>query len=184
MRASLPCALFRCCGFILLIASGAGVIPARADLYYVNTFAGSNAGNGVTGAYNQLGYSSTSGVYGAGIGCNNPCATYTSQSGTPNVLGLTSSFDTTTTSVPGASGASYAAADLASGTIRVSVATTTAVGAVVYAYPYAEIYDTLTFNIPGATASTMTPITVDYKLDGTYGFSGPPRIRVAMRRAC
>jgi hypothetical protein len=97
--------------------------------------------------------------------------------GSPNVTGLTASFDQTTASAPanGMSSQSSVAADLATGTIHGFVSVVPAdftYGGFVEPSADAEMTDTVTFNIPGATETTMTPISFSYLLDGTFTSGG------------
>jgi len=105
-----------------------------------------------------------------------PGVVYTA-SGSPDVTGLTASFDQTTASAPanGMSSQSSAAADLASGAIHGFVSVVPA--DFMYAgFPETladvDLLDTITFHIPGATDTTVTPISFSYLLDGTFTSDG------------
>jgi PEP-CTERM motif len=148
----------------LLLAGGAR--PSSLGLYYVLTDSQSAASNNsdIEGDIENV-YNST---VGATQSLSNLGFSYT-VSGSPNVLGLTSSFDQTSASAGGNSSSSYAAADLAAGIVRAD-ANSPAGNA--YSGANAEVYDTLSFNIPGATSSTTTLLTMDFSLDGTFDGNG------------
>ena len=143
----------------LLFAVGAG--SAAADTVYVLTDAQSSATNSVdTEGSAEKNYNSTVGDttsvtnFGASL-------LYT---GSPNTVGLTSSFDSTSASVlNGGSSSAYAAADLGSGTLHAAASASTN-GASSSAL--AEFADTLTLSIPGAGPDTITMVGVNITVDG------------------
>jgi hypothetical protein len=151
------------CWVALLLAGAAG--PAPADtLFYVLTDSQSAAGNASTDVEGDIEnvYNST---VGATQSLSNLGFSYTA-TGSPNVLGLTSSFDQTSADAGGGNASSsYAAADLGAGIVR-AYANSPAANA--YSTSNTEVYDTLTFNIPGATSSTTTLLTMGVTLDGTF----------------
>jgi hypothetical protein len=151
------------CWVALLVAGAAG--PATADsMFYVLTDSQSEAANASTNVEGDIEnvYNST---VGATQSLSNLGFSYTAI-GSPNVLGLTSSFDQTSADAgSGNASSSYAAADLGAGIVR-AYANSPAANA--FSSSNAEVYDNLTFNIPGATSSTTTLLTVDLSLDGTF----------------
>lgn len=154
------------CWAALLLAGAAG--PATADsLFYVLTDSQSAAGNASTNVEGDIEnvYNST---VGATQSLSNLGFSYTA-TGSPNVLGLTSSFDQTSADAGGGNASSsYAAADLGAGIVR-AYANSPAGDA--FSGANAEVYDNLTFNIPGATSSTTTLLTVGLTLDGSFNDS-------------
>jgi hypothetical protein len=155
------------CWVALLCVGAAG--PATADtLFYVLTdsqSAAANASTNVEGDIENV-YNST---VGATQSLSNLGFSYTA-TGSPNVLGLTSSFDQTSADAGGGnSSSSYAAADLGAGIVR-AYANSPAANA--EAGANAEVDDTLTFNVPGATSSTTTLLTWGVSLDGSFNGNG------------
>jgi hypothetical protein len=151
------------CWMALLVAGAAGPAPA-SSLFYVLTDSQSAAGNASTNVEGDIEnvYNST---VGATQSLSNLGFSYTA-TGSPNVLGLTSSFDQTSADAGGGNASSsYAAADLGAGTVQ-AYANSPAADA--ESTSNAEVYDTLTFNIPGATSSTTTLLTVGLSLDGSF----------------
>jgi hypothetical protein len=154
----------------LVVAIGAG--SAAASTYYVSTNAQSNYRT-ATGA--SLSYNSNT---GATQSITNDGAQVETYSGTPNILGLTSSFDQSSffqgTTNGTVTGSAYAAADLASGTVRAAAAGSSTIvnGPFGVGATLAQLSDTLTFTIAGAGPTTVTDITVNYSLDGTFSFGG------------
>jgi hypothetical protein len=157
-------------GVITLLLGGAGA--QGGTIYFIHTDADSTVGQ--QGA--NMSYDSRSGstlTEGGNAGFS-----FTS-SGSPNVSGLTSSFDQTSAQAPGSlspfalvTASAYASADLASGSVRISgTGDITVSNNGVYgpgeASGSADLFDQLTFHVAGATASTVTPITVTYSFDGT-----------------
>jgi hypothetical protein len=157
------------CWVALLLAGAAG--PASADsLFYVLTDSQSAAGNPSNNNSGDIEnvYNSTA---GATQSLENFGFAYT-VSGSPNVLGLTSSFDQTSANAGGPGdnfSSSFAAADLAAGIVRADANSPTGDAE---AGANAEVYDTLTFNIPGATSSTTTLLAVGLTLDGSFNGNG------------
>jgi hypothetical protein len=143
-----------------------------ASSFYVSTNAQSNYRT-ATGA--SLSYNSNT---GATQSITNDGAQIETYSGTPNILGLTSSFDqssfTQSTTNGTVTGSAYAAADLSSGSVHAAASGSSTIvnGPFGVGATLAQLNDTLTFTILGATATTVTDITVNYTLDGTDSY-GP-----------
>lgn len=125
-----------------------------ADTFYITTETTAN----IAGASSAAGYTSD---FGTGGDSTSGMATF-NFAGSPNILGLTSAYDSLTTSDSSSTSTSYAASDLATGTVKNSVSTA------FYAFSLTNWYDTLTFNIPGATQSTVTELSINYLLDGSF----------------
>lgn len=155
---------------LLALAVGAG--SAAASTFYVSTNAQSNYRT-ATGA--SLSYNSNTGATQTITNDGSQIETY---SGTPNILGLTSSFDQSSFSQDTTNGlvtgSAYAAADLSAGTVRAasSGSSTIVNGPFGVGATLAELSDALTFTIAGAGPTTVTDIVVTYTLDGTDSF-GP-----------
>jgi hypothetical protein len=151
-----------CC--LALLLTGA-VVPANATAitgYYVITDSKSVATNNVdTEGSVEMVYNTTN---GSTTSITNIGATLTN-SGSPNVLGLTSSFDQTSAAVGTFTSASYAAADLSTGWLKASVSN---VGDGPFSSSQAAFSDTLTFAIPGATSTTVTDVGIHYVVHGSF----------------
>lgn len=156
--------------FALVLALG--VEFAAASTFYVNTNAQSNYRT-ATGA--SLSYNSNTGATETITNDGSQVETY---SGTPNVLGLTSSFDqssfTQNTTNGLVTGSAYASADLSSGSVRAAASGSSTIlnGPFGVGVTLAQLSDSLTFTIAGAGPTTVTDITVTYTLDGTDSY-GP-----------
>jgi hypothetical protein len=156
----------------ILLALAIGTGPAAASSFYVSTNAQSNYRT-ATGA--SLSYNSNTGATQTITNDGFQTETY---SGTPNVLGLTSSFDqssfTQSTTNGTVTGSAYAAADLSSGSVHAAASGSSTIvnGPFGVGATLAQLSDTLTFTILGATSTTVTDITVSYTLDGTDSY-GP-----------
>jgi hypothetical protein len=157
--------IFRGMTFVMALAVSAGL--AAASSFYVSTNAQSNYRT-ATGA--SLSYNSNTGATQSITNDGFQTETY---SGTPNILGLTSSFDqssfTQGTTNGTVTGSAYAAADLASGSVRAAASGSSTIvnGPFGVGGTLAQLNDTLTFTILGAGPTTVTDITVNYTLDGT-----------------
>jgi hypothetical protein len=141
-------------------------------LYDVNTSATSGGFNPSQGqaCSVSMGYDSRLGTSG-GLGEPGLCGWLSFQAGgTPNTLGLTSSFDNTSAGgTDGSASSSSAAADLATGSIHLDTSVTLGGGGVdAESAASAQLVDQLTFNIPDANPSTLTTISFDYSLDGLF----------------
>jgi hypothetical protein len=164
--------------FAIMAAPAVAItLPIGANGYYVETIANSFVTSSVLAAQAFYNYS----VPGATFPLMSVDPNYSgSQAGTLDTTGLaTSSFNQTTglfnfgspypycPSCPNASAISYAAADLSTGSLHaygqgVSNAS---------AQSYAFMSDTLTFTVAGADASTVTPITITWSLDGSWSYN-------------
>jgi hypothetical protein len=153
---------------LLVLAVGAG--SAAASSFYVSTNAQSNYRT-ATGA--SLSYNS---VTGATQSISNDGSQTETYSGTPNILGLTSSFDQSSfsqgTTYGTVTGSAYAAADLSSGSVHAAASGSSTIinGPFGVGATLAQLSDTLTFTILGAGPTTVTDITVTYTLDGTDSY--------------
>jgi hypothetical protein len=154
-------------GLTLAVVLAAGAGPVAASSFYVSTNAQSNYRT-ATGA--SLSYNSNT---GATQSITNDGAQIETYSGTPNILGLTSSFDqssfTQSTTNGTVTGSAYAAADLSSGSVHAAASGSSTIvnGPFGVGATLAQLNDTLTFTILGAGPTTVTDITVNYTLDGT-----------------
>lgn len=164
---------------LAILLAGATCIQA-ASLFYVATSSTSGApstGDNASATYNT----STGASFQTSIPQAGGTATAT---GTSNVTGLTSSFDQTSatgfgvlTPFPALDASSYTAADLSAGSVKSLVSGNEGVsanGAVAFGSgsAVAEIFDTLTFHVAGATNSTVTDIVINTSLDGSAGLNG------------
>jgi hypothetical protein len=152
-----------------VLAIGVASSAAAAPVFFVNTNAQSNYRT-ATGP--SISYNTNTGATQTITNDGFQTETY---SGSPNVLGLTSSFDQTTMSdSQGATGSSYASADLNTGIVRAAAAGsgTDSNGPFGVGAAHAMFEDTLTFTVQGAGSSTVTDIGVNYNLDGTDSYVG------------
>ena len=124
-------------------------------------------------------------TYNTNTGATTQITGTATASGTANVSGLTSSFDQSTANgftflppVNPLNAFSFAAADLSSASVRAmgggneQIAYNGAVGEG-EGFGIAEIFDTLTFYVAGATSSTVTNIGINYSLNGSVTRPGP-----------
>lgn len=116
------------------------------------------------GAAGQADYN-LSGAFGSHTGAKFVTGPGGTATGTTDTSGfLTSSWDSATSSSSGQTASANAAADLAMGLLRASIATD---GALMGASAYAQFSDTLHLTVAGAGPTTVTPIGVRFALDGT-----------------
>jgi hypothetical protein len=163
-RVRLPLPRVNCLSFSCLALLFAGaVVPAHAAaLFYVITDSLSvTTDNVATEGTVERTYNT---LAGSNLSIANFGATLTND-GSPNVLGLTSSFDQTSAATGAFSAASFAAADLSTGLLRASVSN---VGNGPHGGAQAVFSDTLTFTIPGATDSTITDVGIHYVVHGLF----------------
>ncbi len=99
--------------------------------------------------------------------------TYSNAPNTPNLTQATSQVTINYPIVGGTSVATaYASANLASGTLAVQGTGNQIGGGAANADPSAMLVDTLTFNIPNATSSTVTNVAVSFQLTGSATSNG------------
>jgi hypothetical protein len=168
--------------FAGLLFFGSNSALHASALYFVSTSANAQAidlasamttYNSTTGATSSIPPSTGAGYVGTFTGI-----------GSPNVLGLTSSFDQTMASAQAvpisngvASAGAYTAADLAMGTLKAIDSgslspvplnpkdlAVSGLGSSI-----AEMFDTLTFHVAGANSGTLTNIGIGITLAGTTG---------------
>jgi hypothetical protein len=156
---------------ILLFACG---IPSAHASYIVSSYATTSTGGVVfgTACYNYCG--STGAAFATGLG--GQAGAVATATGTTDTTGLLfSSFDSAFQSDPDTgfgvqSGSGYGAANLATGQLGAATVTN---GGGVTSGGLGEFSDVVHYAPPGATATTVTDVTVNWMLDGTMSATAP-----------
>jgi hypothetical protein len=164
--------------FVAMAASSAGAVAIGANGYYVETIANSIVTTSSLTAQALYNYSTPGAQFPALPSPVSFPYFGGGQAGTTDTTGLaTSCFDQTTAVEhpdvidygpgPDYTAASYAGASLATGSVHASGQ------GVGYGVAQSEAIasDTLHFTIAGATGSTVTPITVHWKMDGSWSYN-------------
>lgn len=156
------------CG--LFLALGTGAMPAHA-VAILTASASVSPGDGTFGR-GSITYSTASGSNGGSF-VNTSSPDTTAQFSSTTAPGQNSSFaryQVSQTAAGGRSASAFAGANLAQGIVRLSANTATFPGiGGGQGFAQASIFDQLTFNIAGATSSTVTLIGVEFALTGSLG---------------
>jgi hypothetical protein len=141
-------------------------VPGRADAYFILTEVDTGAANSLVSA--GITNDNVSGVTTNVQGLAPPCTTNPTSCvsfGHSSVTGAGSSFVGASATVAGATASATSGVDLATGTMHGSIisAANQASGG-----SESDFADTVTFNIPGATTTTVTNIGISFNLDGSF----------------